>query len=243
MTEPVEVDELVDALQLGRHEMVALVGGGGKTTALFALGRCLSGSVILTTTTKMGRDRTAGHVPLFAPSDAELEAALARSGSVLVWREDAGHKACGVAPEACDRWFDLADHVIVEADGARQRPLTAPSPFEPVVPTRTTMLVACVGVTAFGRVIADQCHRPMRVAAAAGCSPYDRLTPARLARLVLGERGLRKSQPAGAAYAVVVFGVTESDREFLDELDDMIDVDVDVDVGVVAVAERASTVQ
>lgn len=217
MVEPIALDRLAGALGLGPHELVSLVGGGGKTTALFALGRQLAGTVVLTTTTKMGSDVTDGHTPRFDPTDAELADLLAADRSALVWRADGGHKAHGFEPGSCDRWFDLADHVVVEADGSRQRPVTAPGPFEPVVPSRTTTLVACVGASALGRVIADQCHRPLRVAALAACSPYQRLTPERLAKVVLSERGLRKGQPPAARFAVLVNNVGGADLSFLDE--------------------------
>lgn len=218
MVQPIAIEGLREALGLGAHELVSLVGGGGKTTTLFELGRRLGGTRVLTTTTKMHRARTDGNPVLIAPTDEELAEALDASRSVLVWRSDAGDKAVGVTPEACDRWFDLADHVVVEADGSRQRPLTAPNPFEPVVPKRTTVLVACVGAAALGRVIADQCHRPMRVAAVARCSPYERLSPDRLATLLLSDRGLRKGRPDAARYVAVVSNVTEAEQAFIDEL-------------------------
>ncbi len=236
MVEPIALDELASALRLGSHELVSLVGGGGKTTGLFALGDQLSGTAVLTTTTKMGRVRTDGNHVMFDPDDGELSDALARHRTVLAWGGDAGHKAIGVAPEACDRWFALADHVIVEADGSRQRPLTAPNPFEPVVPSLTTLLVACVGADAFGRVIADRCHRPMRVAALAACSPYQRLTPERLAAVLLSDRGGRKNCPQGARYAVVLNRVRPSDQKFVDELTDELTDAIDGSVAVVAVA-------
>ena len=223
MVEPIALGELASALQLGSHELVSLVGGGGKTTGLFALGAQLDGTVVLTTTTKMGRVRTDGNHVMFDPDDGALSDALARHRTVLAWGGDAGHKAIGVAPEACDRWFALADHVIVEADGSRQRPFTAPNPFEPVVPSRTTLLVACVGAGAFDRVIADRCHRPMRVAALAGCSPSQRLTPERLATVLLSDRGAQKGRPDGARFAVVVNQVTDADRRFIDRLTDVVD--------------------
>ena len=160
MTETVTLDELAATLALGPHELVGLVGGGGKTTTLFALGRQLPGRVVLTTTTKMGRDRTDGLEVQFAPSDGELEQSLAEHRRVLVWGAEAGAKAIGVPADRCDRWFDLADHVLVEADGSRQLPCTAPGPFEPVLPARTTTAIACVGSSAFGRVIADQARVP-----------------------------------------------------------------------------------
>lgn len=223
MVEPIALDELASALHLGSHELVSLVGGGGKTTGLFALGAQLGGTVVLTTTTKMGRERTDGNHVMLDPDDGELSDALARHRTVLAWGGDAGHKAVGVAPEACDRWFALADHVIVEADGSRRRPFKAPSPFEPVVPSLTTLLVACVGAGAFGRVVADRCHRPMRVAAVAGCSPGQRLTPERLAAVLLSERGNLKGCPDGARYAVVLNQVTDADERFIDRLVDVVD--------------------
>lgn len=218
MVEPVAIDDLAEALEPNDHELVSLVGGGGKTTALFALGRQLPGAVVLTTTTKMHRDHTDGNVVLLGPTDSALAERLARDRTVLVWESDSNDKARGVGPATCDRWFDLADHVVVEADGARQRPFTAPGPFEPVVPSRTTTLVACVGAAAIGRVIADQCHRPLRVAAVAGCSPYQRLTPERLARVLLSDRGLRKGCPPDARFVIVVGGVDDPSRTLLDRL-------------------------
>ena len=214
----IHISGLADALDLGGHELVALVGGGGKTTSLFALGAQLPGTKIMTTTTRMARDRTAGNVVLFSPSDADLRTVLRDRGSVLAWRSDADDKAIGVSAQTCDQWFGLADHVIVEADGSRKRPFKAPQPFEPVIPSRTTMVVACVGASALGRVIADQCQRPLRVAAIAGCSPYQRLTPTRAAAVIRSPRGMRKDCPPHARFSVVVHNVSAEATSFVEEL-------------------------
>lgn len=220
MVEPIAVDQLAVALGFGDHELISLIGGGGKTTAMFALGRLLQGSTVLTTTTKMGRDQTGGHRVLLSPSDDELPAALGPDGTVVIWLAGDDHKAVGVSADSCDRWFHLglADHVVVEADGSRHKPFKAPRPLEPVIPSRTTTLVACVGADALGRVITDQCQRPLRVAAVAGCSPYERLTPRRLATVLLSERGSRKGCPEGARYSVLINQVTDRHRAYVDEL-------------------------
>ena len=228
MVEPIAIDRLAERLEPASHELISLVGGGGKTTALFALGRQLSGTIVVTTTTKMHSGHTDGYPVLLSPRDCELNDALATKRNVLVWRDTDGGKALGVKPELCDHWFGLADYVVVEADGARRRPLTAPGPFEPVVPSMTTLLVACVGADAFGRVIADQCHRPMRVAALAGCSPYQRLTPERLAKVLLSERGLQKGRPVDARFAVLLTQIAEPDVSFAQELVEVIGVDAEV---------------
>ncbi|MEM8923406.1 MAG: selenium cofactor biosynthesis protein YqeC [Actinomycetota bacterium] len=126
---PIAVDQLAAAIGLGDRELVSLVGGGGKTTALFALGRQLPKPVVLTTTTKMGRSRTGGHEPLFDPDDASLATALADRGSALVWRAEAAERAEGVDPERCDRWFNTGWNVVVEADGSRRMPFKAPADY------------------------------------------------------------------------------------------------------------------
>ena len=65
--------DLFSALALGQREHVALVGGGGKTTLMFALaGELLQAGkkVITTTTTKIrGQEATRAPYKVFALSD------------------------------------------------------------------------------------------------------------------------------------------------------------------------------
>ena len=209
------VDDVPDALGLGSHELIALVGGGGKTTTLFSLGRALPGRVVLTTTTKMGRDRTEGRPILCRPTMAEVRAI---AGPTLVWDSMDEHKAIGVTGETVDSWFDAVDHIVVEADGARRKPFKAPAPYEPVIPSRATTVVAVIGADALDRVIEDQCHRPLRVAALAGCSSYDRLTPERATAVLLSTDGSRKGVAADARFVVVVTKVTDGNSALVARL-------------------------
>lgn len=215
MSTPIPLDRLVHALKVRARECITLTGGGGKTTTLFALAHGLRGRVIATTTTKMGARQTSGLTPLSNPSRIELSMALA-SGPALVNAGLRGTKALGVQPEMCDVWFDdpdLCDHLVIEADGARTRPFKAPAPHEPVIPSRTTLAISVIGSDALGRVIADQCQRPMRVAALAGCSPYERLEPERAARVLRHERGGAKGVPPNARHVVMVTKVPTPDDD------------------------------
>ncbi len=208
---------LADDLGLGTHEHIAIVGGGGKTTVMHALGHQLAGTRVLTCTTKMGHDQTGGLPVLLSPTDAELaEAAI--GSPVVVWKSIDGQKAIGVDPETCDGWFGAVDHVIIEADGSRRRPFKAPADYEPVVPSTTTLMVSVIGADALGRVIADQCHRPLRVAALAECTPYERLSPEAAATVLLHDRGARKELPPDARFAVVVSKVDDASAPFVDDL-------------------------
>lgn len=217
MVEPIPLSRLATSLGLEACEHIAVVGGGGKTTIVHALGDQLDGAIALTCTTKMGHDQHRGRPVLLSPSIDEVVAATAIS-PVMIWKATEGQKAIGVAPEWCDQWFEAIDHVVVEADGSRQRPFKAPADYEPVVPSTTTVIASVIGADALGRVIADQCHRPLRVAALAECTAYERLTPQAAATVLLHERGARKELPEAGRLAIVVTKVADANRSFVAEL-------------------------
>ncbi len=212
MTMPsVDISLVSTEIGIGPHELVSIVGGGGKTTLTFAIAGQLSGRRIVTTTTKMGRDQYGSAPVLIGPTDDEISEALAAHEIVQVWGGIDDHKAIGCDPEAVDRWFTLADHVVVESDGARRRPFKSPRVFEPPVPSATTIAIAVIGTDALGRVIADRCHRPLRVAAVGQCSPWERLSPVIAARVLTSPRGSRKNIPAAARFVVVINKVRPGD--------------------------------
>jgi probable selenium-dependent hydroxylase accessory protein YqeC len=234
----IELGDISTGLDLGSRSHLALVGGGGKTTVMHALGRTLPGRIVLTTTVKMGADQHGGHRVLLDPAPADVVAAASKA-PVVVWSRIDGQKAIGVDPVTCDAFFAArldhltadhptadhltADHVIVEADGSRRRPFKAPAHFEPVVPSTTTVVASLIGIDAIGKVIADRCHRPMRVAALAGVRPYDRLTIQGAAAVLTHERGQRRSVPPGARYVVVVTKVGAATRSAFADLADRVE--------------------
>lgn len=227
---------LPEALGLAGRELVSFVGGGGKTTALFALARHTPGTTVITTTTKMGRDRTGGVDVLVSPSDDEVAARLTRHRSVIVWSDVDDHRALGVTSAACGRYADLADVVAVEADGSRRRPFKAPLDYEPVVPTATTFLVACCGMEAVGAPIEQGCHRPERVAALTGLDVDQPLTPTALVDVLLSSEGSAKGRPDGARYAVLLNRVRPEHADVVAEIDGLVASRAD-DVSVLAIDE------
>ena len=233
MASTVPLSRVAIALGLSAHEHVALGGGGGKTTTMHALATQLAGSIVVTSTTRMGTDQTGGLTVLVDPSDGDVVRAAAE-GPVTVWGGIDGPKALGVPPERCDTWFAVVDHVLVEADGARCSPFKAPAPHEPVVPSSTTTLVSMIGIDAIGKVIGDRCHRPLRVAALAGCQPYERLTALGAARVLLHPDGARRALPETGRLAIVMTKVAEPVAHIADELAQHLH-DLDPDVPVIAV--------
>jgi molybdenum cofactor cytidylyltransferase len=213
-----DLTNLAMALQVNQGELISLVGGGGKTTTLFTLGEQLAGTTVLTTTTKMGAEQSSDYPALIDPTDDELRNRLTEVGRALAWKAADKRRAIGVSGATCDRWFTIADNVVVEADGSRKRPFKAPAPHEPVIPTSTTLLVACIGVSAFGHPIADSCHRPELVAALAACEVADVLTPQRAAAVLLSPTGSQKDRPPTARFVVALHRVRDVDRDTVTEL-------------------------
>ncbi len=206
---------LASALRLTRRELISLVGGGGKSTLLFQLARHIAGSTIVTTTTKMGEFQTGGLRIIQGPYFDGLQQ-RSRNEPVFVRQAVRDRKSLGIQPSLCDEWFtdtSLCDTIVVEADGARHRPFKAPANFEPVFPSQTTLVLAVIGADALGRVIADQCHRPLRVAAVAGCSPYERLTPQRAATVLTAPDGSTKGCPGHARKVVVITKVPHENED------------------------------
>ena len=63
---------------------------------------------------------------------------------------------------------NLADQLdcplLIEADGARQKPLKAPAEHEPVIPDWVRQVVVCVGLTSLGKPLdGEWVHRPERL--------------------------------------------------------------------------------
>ena len=198
---------LPTAFNLRPHnELIAFVGGGGKTSLLFALGAALPGGRILTTTTRIfaAQMSRAEAVIFFTAEDAEgaerkIGEALDELGVCLVVGGTTGDKAVGVPPELPGVWLARPDvnFVLVEADGSRMRPIKAPAAHEPVIPPASTLVVPVVGIDALDGRFLDVIHRP-EIAAELLSVVGERLSVADVARLIAHPQGGLKGVPEGA---------------------------------------------
>lgn len=160
--------------------VTSVIGSGGKTSLLAALARELPGTVVLTTTTHI---LPFEGVPLVTSADADdVRAALAESRVVCVGSQ-AEKNGKLVTPElGIDALASLADHVLVEADGARRLPLKAHAPWEPVISACSGRTIVVFGASGLGRPVRDVVHRPELFCELAGCAPDDLATPELVAR-------------------------------------------------------------
>jgi molybdenum cofactor cytidylyltransferase len=195
---------LAEALGVDRGEIVAFVGGGGKTGAILRLVeelRAAEWRVIATTTTKVGRSIGSAVEAVEAGGRHwrdDLARGLERCGALFL---SAGTtpdgKLRGIDPEAVDsRLSSLADAVLIEADGSRQTPIKAPAEHEPVIPASTTLVVPMVGLDALGRGIrAPEVHRPELLRAVTG---HKIVTTTAVVRLITSPEGGLKAIPPRA---------------------------------------------
>jgi probable selenium-dependent hydroxylase accessory protein YqeC len=206
---------LDEALAVSPGEVVAFVGGGGKTAAMFRLAREIAArgaQVLTTTTTHIFAAQIAqapAHVIAADATRESLSAALAIHRHVLVVGDtDAGSgRAGGVSLELFTLlrdWF--ADVCLLnEADGSRMRPFKAPAAHEPVIPVETTLVVPVVGADVFGRPLdGEHVHRPELVSALSGAPLGAPITPEIVASVLAHPAGGRKNVPAGARVVVLI---------------------------------------
>jgi molybdenum cofactor cytidylyltransferase len=202
-----------DALRIGDHpELVAFVGGGGKTSLMFSLAAELPGRIIITTTTRiLSSQMTLAPAICFVDNLGRLGEQLDRFGRCLVIGEVEGDKARGVDPglPALLLARDDVDTVLVEADGSRMKPVKAPAAHEPAIPEETTLVVPVGGLDALEGPLEKLAHRSELIRRTLGplsvdfsdellILDNDRLTPAGLARLLTHPDGGLKNVPQHA---------------------------------------------
>jgi len=221
---------LVSALGLGLREHVAIVGGGGKTSLCFALAEELQRAgrrVITTTTTKVWQteaERAPGVVfsPFGSPPFTRLKEDLREKGHVFLAQRplDSG-KVEGISRETADAFFhDLKpDYLIVEADGAAGRPVKAPAPHEPVIPSSATLVIAMAGLEAIGMPVNQEVvFRSQLFEEITGLAEGEPITMTALAKVFQSPQGPFKGSPH-AARRIVFLNKSDRLRRGLDAVE------------------------
>ncbi len=133
--------------------ITALIGGGGKTSTMYALAEELreKGSVIVCTSTHILRPPQYAYLPRFPEK--------LQPGEIVSTGTIDGQKL-STPEQAFAELMRYADYVLVEADGSRQLPLKAHALHEPVIPQEANTVLVLIGIDGLGRLIKDVAHRP-----------------------------------------------------------------------------------
>ncbi len=216
--------DLAGALDLKPGEVVALVGGGGKTSLMFRLAAELSSEgkrVITTTTTRiLPPEPEQSPCVILQPDEKKLieltQETLSDNPHVtLAWLKSEDGKLKGIFPETIDllHRFGIADYIINEADGAARQPLKAPNPTEPVIPVSTSLVVAMVGVEALGRPLSPEtAFRVPYITRLTGLKEGELITQEAVATLLTHPRGIIQHSPPSARIVPFINKVDEPSR-------------------------------
>jgi molybdenum cofactor cytidylyltransferase len=216
---------LLEAARIGKAPRLALTGAGGKTTAMFRLGRDLvnpaltpgtPGTVLLTSTTHLAAQQLSlsdHHFSVYSPQDVDSLGAKLPSGVVLLTGPlGPDQRTRGLDGDSMQRLRVLAEShlggplpLLVEADGSRQKPLKAPAEHEPVVPDWVDQVLVFAGLSALGRPLdAEWVHRPERFGRLAGLQAGQEITIPALARVLSSPLGGLKGIPEPARRVAVL---------------------------------------
>ena len=179
--------------------VVSLVGGGGKTTLLYAMARHCAAKgwrVLVSTTTHIQCPERN-----WARTEAQREALWAAGQFAVAGAPAEGGKL--TRPPALQKWMAQADAVFLEADGAKRLPCKAPAAHEPVLLPESDWVLAVAGLSAVGRPLGEVCFRLENACALLGVGPETPLTPALLAKLLASDAGGRKNVGARRFAAVL----------------------------------------
>ena len=225
-----QTTSLAEALSLHPGEVIALVGGGGKTSLMFRLASELAAAgrrVITTTTTRILPPAESESPCLIVEEDEDKLVAAARDAlrrhrhvTLARLQPDDG-KLKGLSPETVDALarLKLADYIVNEADGASRQPLKAPNATEPVVPRSTTLVVALVGIEAVGRPLGPEtAFRTELISKLTGLEEGQAITTEAVAVLLTHPQGIIQHAPESARIVPFINKVEAADMARAKEL-------------------------
>ncbi|HAR95397.1 MAG TPA: putative selenium-dependent hydroxylase accessory protein YqeC [Deltaproteobacteria bacterium] len=184
----------IDPFSLISHlNIIATVGGGGKTTlAEYLAARAFQQGrrTVITTTTKMRAE-----APYLLVDDLEGKgrnlASSNQEGPLRIGKALADGKLTSLSFDEIEGLEGTFDFIVIEADGAKGRPLKLPSAHEPVIPPFSDQTILVAGLDGLGGPVADHVFRWELFQDMAGV-PGDALIDSTLFATLFGARAMMK---------------------------------------------------
>ncbi len=201
--------KLSAAFRLADLPRLALVGAGGKSSALFWLARELVESgqpVLISTTTHLGAWQVnAGDVHLVIKKAQEIpmQADFPTGIVVVTGLQVDARRFAGLEGDSLSTLHDLANQqqlpLLIEADGARLLPLKAPAEYEPAIPAFINTVIVSAGMEGLGKPLTGEwVHRPEQFARLSGLGLGELVTPEAVSRVLMHPHGGLKNIPPEA---------------------------------------------
>jgi molybdenum cofactor cytidylyltransferase len=215
--------KFIEALRYTQPDCLAFVGAGGKTTALFHAAREMIArsspmkdqdkqTALATTTTHLGAWQ-ASFADYWYPIHQlrELQA-LERNipkGIVLVTGEEKDGLLEGLKGVMLDELQKIAVErqlpLLVEADGAHERPLKAPEEHEPAIPEFAQHVVVVAGMSGLGKPLTKEwVHRHEQYAKLSEMIIGQQITEEAVISVLMHKKGGLKNIPCGTRRSVLL---------------------------------------
>lgn len=179
-----EVINLFNFLPNINKGITAFIGSGGKTTLIHTLCSLLSenNKVIFCTTTNIYPSETIHCVNTPTLSDVEHE--LKTINAICIGNFNSNTKKLQSPDFSIEKLKELADYILVEADGSKSLPIKAHNPYEPVIPAGCNETILVIGASGFGKKIEDAVHRKEIFCDIANCNENDIVTPNLVSKVI-----------------------------------------------------------
>lgn len=196
----------MDFLEMN-YSVISLVGGGGKTTTMFALADhyCRMGKrVLVTTTTHIGKPDQ-----YFAENREEVLRLWNLGHYAVVGVQEKGtvpfDKLKSLPDQELEYYMELADVVLIEADGAKCLPCKVPNEKEPVIHSACDLVIGVMGMDAWNRPVKTHCFRWEQVHSelTEQFAADDRITTDLMAEILASANGTRKWADSRAYHVIL----------------------------------------
>ena len=212
---------LRQAIRLKDDCQLAVVGSGGKTTALFSIARDFSGVVLVSCSTHLSTDQASladRHFIVRSVDDLSKILLNIGQGVILFTGAPVAEQRLAGLPE--DIFFQLhryakEQHVplLIEADGSRGLPLKAPAEHEPAISAWADHVAVLCGMQGLYQPLESQhVHRPERFSLLCGLPAGAEITPAAVACVATHPSGGLKRIPPLARRSLIL---NQADTEIL----------------------------
>lgn len=181
--------------------VTSVIGSGGKTSLLRALADELrqvepEARIILATTTHF---LPFTGIELYTGNDENALTQLLEAQRVVCTGTPVDPAQplgkLGPSPISVEHLAQLADYVLVEADGSKRLSLKAHAEHEPVVPECSNQTILVAGASGFWKPISETAHRPELFCKLTSCIPSDKATPALTGKAIAAEISTGKIAP------------------------------------------------
>lgn len=149
--------DFVDILQLNKHDVISVVGAGGKTSLINYIANRYryNKKVLITTTTKIYIPNKGVYDDMYMASTKVGITIPDTVGVTVVGKYTREEKIVGVNFEDLKKLIPNFDLILIESDGSRRKKLKGWNNKEPVVYYNSTKTIGVLDITSYGMSIND----------------------------------------------------------------------------------------